>query len=558
MLTDIEIAQQAKMLKITEIAKKIGISEDYIEPYGHYKAKLSERLFDKLKDKPNGKLILVTAINPTPAGEGKTTISVGLAESMAKIGKNAVLALREPSLGPVFGIKGGAAGGGYAQVVPMEDINLHFTGDMHAITAANNLLCALIDNHIHQGNVLRIDQRRILFKRCMDMNDRALREIVVGLGGKVNGFPREDGFQITVATEIMAILCLAADLDDLKARLERILVAYDLDGNPVYAKALGGCGAMTALLKDALKPNLVQTLENTPAIMHGGPFANIAHGCNSIRATKLALKLGDYTITEAGFGADLGAEKFMDIKCRFASISPDCVVLVATIRALKYNGGVAKTELGAENVDALKKGIVNLKTHIENIRKFGVPVVVAINRFHTDSEAEIQYIKDFCSEMGVSVSLAEIFAKGGEGGTDLARKVCDTIEKNEGKTEFKYLYDEKLPIKDKISVIAKEIYRADGVVFTAQAEKSIKEIEKLGFSQTPVCIAKTQYSLSDDPNKLGKPENFEITVREVKLSAGAGFVVALTGDIMTMPGLPKQPAANSIDCDNCGNISGLF
>ena len=558
MLTDIEIAQQAKMLKITEIAKKIGISEDYIEPYGHYKAKLSERLFDKLKDKPNGKLILVTAINPTPAGEGKTTISVGLAESMAKIGKNAVLALREPSLGPVFGIKGGAAGGGYAQVVPMEDINLHFTGDMHAITAANNLLCALIDNHIHQGNVLRIDQRRILFKRCMDMNDRALREIVVGLGGKVNGFPREDGFQITVATEIMAILCLAADLDDLKARLERILVAYDLDGNPVYAKALGGCGAMTALLKDALKPNLVQTLENTPAIMHGGPFANIAHGCNSIRATKLALKLGDYTITEAGFGADLGAEKFMDIKCRFASISPDCVVLVATIRALKYNGGVAKTELGAENVDALKKGIVNLKTHIENIRKFGVPVVVAINRFHTDSEAEIQYIKDFCSDMGVSVSLAEIFAKGGEGGTDLARKVCDTIEKNEGKTEFKYLYDEKLPIKDKISVIAKEIYPADGVVFTAQAEKSIKEIEKLGFSQTPVCIAKTQYSLSDDPNKLGKPENFEITVREVKLSAGAGFVVALTGDIMTMPGLPKQPAANSIDCDNCGNISGLF
>ena len=558
MLTDIEIAQQAKMLKITEIAKKIGISEDYIEPYGHYKAKLSERLFDKLKDKPNGKLILVTAINPTPAGEGKTTISVGLAESMAKIGKNAVLALREPSLGPVFGIKGGAAGGGYAQVVPMEDINLHFTGDMHAITAANNLLCALIDNHIHQGNVLRIDQRRILFKRCMDMNDRALREIVVGLGGKVNGFPREDGFQITVATEIMAILCLAADLDDLKARLERILVAYDLDGNPVYAKALGGCGAMTALLKDALKPNLAQPLENTPAIMHGGPFANIAHGCNSIRATKLALKLGDYTITEAGFGADLGAEKFMDIKCRFASISPDCVVLVATIRALKYNGGVAKTELGAENVDALKKGIVNLKTHIENIRKFGVPVVVAINRFHTDSEAEIQYIKDFCSEMGVSVSLAEIFAKGGEGGTDLARKVCDTIEKNEGKTEFKYLYDEKLPIKDKISVIAKEIYRADGVVFTAQAEKSIKEIEKLGFSQTPVCIAKTQYSLSDDPNKLGKPENFEITVREVKLSAGAGFVVALTGDIMTMPGLPKQPAANSIDCDNCGNISGLF
>lgn len=558
MLTDIEIAQSCKMKKIYEIAENLGISEDDIEPYGHYKAKLSESLFKKLSNKPDGKLILVTAINPTPAGEGKTTISVGLAEAMHVIGKNAVLALREPSLGPVFGIKGGAAGGGYAQVVPMEDINLHFTGDMHAITAANNLLCALVDNHIQQGNALGIDQRRIMFKRCMDMNDRALRNIIVGLGGKVNGVPREDSFQITVASEIMAILCLAADLDDLKARLERILVAYTFDNKPVYAKDLGGCGAMVALLKDALKPNLVQTLENTPAIMHGGPFANIAHGCNSVRATKLALKLGDYTITEAGFGSDLGAEKFFDIKCRFAGLNPSCVVLVATIRALKYNGGIPKTELTAENVDALKKGIVNLKTHIENMQKFGVPVVVAINRFHTDTEAEIAYIKEFCNEMGVEVSLAEIFAKGGKGGTDLAEKVCATIEKYEGKTNFKPLYDEKLPIKEKLNIIAKEIYRANGVIFTAQAEKAIKEITELGFGDIPVCVAKTQYSLSDDPTKLGKPENFEITVRDVRLSAGAGFVVALTGDIMTMPGLPKVPAANKIDCDNNGNISGLF
>lgn len=558
MLTDIEIAQSCKMKKIYEIAENLGISEDDIEPYGHYKAKLTESLFKKLSDKPDGKLILVTAINPTPAGEGKTTISVGLAEAMHVIGKNAVLALREPSLGPVFGIKGGAAGGGYAQVVPMEDINLHFTGDMHAITAANNLLCALVDNHIQQGNALGIDQRRIMFKRCMDMNDRALRNIIVGLGGKVNGVPREDSFQITVASEIMAILCLAADLDDLKARLERILVAYTFDNKPVYAKDLGGCGAMVALLKDALKPNLVQTLENTPAIMHGGPFANIAHGCNSVRATKLALKLGDYTITEAGFGSDLGAEKFFDIKCRFAGLNPSCVVLVATIRALKYNGGIPKTELTAENVDALKKGIVNLKTHIENMQKFGVPVVVAINRFHTDTEAEIAYIKEFCNEMGVEVSLAEIFAKGGKGGTDLAEKVCATIEKYEGKTNFKPLYDEKLPIKEKLNIIAKEIYRANGVIFTAQAEKAIKEITELGFGDIPVCVAKTQYSLSDDPTKLGKPENFEITVRDVRLSAGAGFVVALTGDIMTMPGLPKVPAANKIDCDNNGNISGLF
>lgn len=558
MLSDIEIAQQAKMLKITEIAADLGVSEDDIEPYGHYKAKLSEELFRKTADKPDGKLILVTAINPTPAGEGKTTVSVGLAEAMAKIGKKAVLALREPSLGPVFGIKGGAAGGGYAQVVPMEDINLHFTGDMHAITAANNLLCALLDNHMQQGNALGIDQRRIMIDRCMDMNDRALRNIVIGMGGKVNGIPRQDSFRITVASEVMAILCLASDLADLKKRLGSILVAYTFDGKPVYARDLGAEGAMTALLKDALKPNLVQTLENNPAIMHGGPFANIAHGCNSLRATKLALKLGDYCITEAGFGSDLGAEKFFDIKCRFGGLKPSCVVLVATIRALKYNGGVPKTELTAENVDALKKGIVNLRTHIENMHKFGVPVVVAINRFHTDSEAEIAYIKEFCAEMGVEVSLAEIFAKGGEGGTDLAEKVCSTIEKNDGKTEFKYLYDEKLPIKEKLNIIAKEIYRADGVIFTAQAEKALKEIENLGFADTPVCVAKTQYSLSDDPSKLGKPENFSITVRDIKLSAGAGFIVALTGDIMIMPGLPKAPAALKIDCDNDGHISGLF
>lgn len=559
MLTDIEIAKQAKMLKITEIAKQLGVSEEDLEPYGHYKAKLSEELYTKLADKPDGRLILVTAINPTPAGEGKTTISVGLAESMAKIGKKAVLALREPSLGPVFGIKGGAAGGGYAQVVPMEDINLHFTGDMHAITAANNLLCALIDNSMQQGNPLRIDQRRILFKRCMDMNDRALRNVIIGLGGKINGVPREDGFQITVASEIMAILCLANDLADLKARLERILVGYDLDGNPIYAKELGGCGAMAALLKDALKPNLVQTLENTPAIMHGGPFANIAHGCNSVRATKLGLKLADYTITEAGFGSDLGAEKFFDIKCRYAGLNPSCVVLVATIRALKYNGGIAKDKLTEENVDALRKGIVNLRTHIENMHKFGVPVVVAINRFHTDTEAEIAVIKEVCAEMGVEVSLAEIFAKGGEGGTDLAHKVCDTIERCEGcQTNFRPLYDVKLPIKEKIATIAREIYRADGVIYTAQAEKALKEIEALGKTDLPVCVAKTQYSLSDDPTKLGKPEGFEITVRDMRLSSGAGFIVVYTGDIMTMPGLPKKPAAFSIDVDNEGNISGLF
>lgn len=556
MLTDIEIAKQAKMKKITEIAEGIGVSADDLEPYGHYKAKLSEELYTKLADKPDGKLILVTAINPTPAGEGKTTISVGLAESMAKIGKKAILALREPSLGPVFGIKGGAAGGGYAQVVPMEDINLHFTGDMHAITAANNLLCALIDNSMQQGNPLRIDQRRILFKRCLDMNDRALRNVIIGLGGKVNGIPREDGFQITVASEVMAILCLASDLADLKARLEKILVAYNLDGEPVYAKELGGCGAMAALLKDAMKPNLVQTLENTPAIMHGGPFANIAHGCNSVRATKLCLKLADYTITEAGFGSDLGAEKFFDIKCRYAGLKPSCTVLVATIRALKYNGGVPKDKLTEENLEALEKGVVNLKTHIENLHKFGVPVVVAINRFHTDTDAELALVEKVCTELGAEFSLAEIFAKGGEGGTDLAQKVCAVIEK--GEADYKPLYDTALPVKDKIEKIAKEIYRANGVIYTAQAEKALREIEALGKTDLPICVAKTQYSLSDDPKKLGKPENFEITVRDMKLSSGAGFIVVYTGDIMTMPGLPKKPAAFSIDVDNEGNISGLF
>ena len=556
MLTDIEIAKQAKMKKITEIAEGIGVSAEDLEPYGHYKAKLSEELYTKLADKPDGKLILVTAINPTPAGEGKTTISVGLAESMAKIGKKAILALREPSLGPVFGIKGGAAGGGYAQVVPMEDINLHFTGDMHAITAANNLLCALIDNSMQQGNPLRIDQRRILFKRCLDMNDRALRNVIIGLGGKVNGIPREDGFQITVASEVMAILCLASDLADLKARLEKILVAYNLDGEPVYAKELGGCGAMAALLKDAMKPNLVQTLENTPAIMHGGPFANIAHGCNSVRATKLCLKLADYAITEAGFGSDLGAEKFFDIKCRCAGLKPSCTVLVATIRALKYNGGVPKDKLTEENLEALEKGVVNLKTHIENLHKFGVPVVVAINRFHTDTDAELALVEKVCTELGAEFSLAEIFAKGGEGGTDLAQKVCAVIEK--GEADYKPLYDTALPVKEKIEKIAKEIYRANGVIYTAQAEKALREIEALGKTDLPICVAKTQYSLSDDPKKLGKPENFEITVRDMKLSSGAGFIVVYTGDIMTMPGLPKKPAAFSIDVDNEGNISGLF
>jgi formate--tetrahydrofolate ligase len=556
MLSDIQIAQQTPCEPITEIAKKLNIDADDLELYGKYKAKLPLSLNKKYADREDGKLILVTAINPTPAGEGKTTITVGLGQAMNKIGKNACIALREPSMGPVFGVKGGAAGGGYSQVIPMEDINLHFTGDMHAITAANNLLCAIIDNHMQQGNDLRIDQRRILFKRCLDMNDRALRNVIVGLGGKVNGIPREDGFMITVASEIMAILCLATDMDDLKTRLGNILVAYTLDNTPVYAKDLNAVGAMAALLKDAIKPNLVQTLEHTPAIMHGGPFANIAHGCNSVTATKLALKLADYCITEAGFGADLGAEKFLDIKCRYAGLKPECIVVVATIRALKYNGGVARADLQDENVEALKAGIVNLKTHIENMRKYNVPVVVAINKFHTDSDAEIAYIKEFCEEMKVPVSLAEVFAKGGEGGMDLAEKVCAVID--EGKADFAPLYDEQLPIKEKLNTIAKEIYRADGVIFTAAAEKAIKDIESLGQDKLPVCVAKTQYSLSDDPTKLGKPENFMMTVREVKLSAGAGFIVCLTGDIMTMPGLPKVPAAYKIDVDSDGKIDGLF
>lgn len=556
MLTDIEIAQATKMLEIKEIAAKLGVSEDEIEPYGHYKAKLSQKLIDRAAKNPDGKLILVTAINPTPAGEGKTTTSVGLCEGMNKIGRKACLALREPSLGPVFGIKGGAAGGGYSQVVPMEDINLHFTGDMHAITAANNLLCAMLDNHIQQGNELNIDVRRILFKRCLDMNDRALRNCVIGMGGKVNGIPREDHFQITVASEIMAILCLAADLSDLKKRLGNILVAYTYDNKPVFARDLKAVGAMTALLKDAINPNLVQTLENNPAIIHGGPFANIAHGCNSVRATKLALKLADYTITEAGFGSDLGAEKFFDIKCRFAGLKPDCVVLVATIRALKYNGGVPKAELTKENTDALKKGIVNLGVHIENMRLYGVPVVVAINHFYTDTDEEIAIVREYCEQKGAKVAFSDGFLRGGEGAVELANAVVDTIE-NE-KSDFKPLYDEKLPIKEKIETIAKNIYRADGVVYTDAAEKAIKEIENLGLDRVPVCVAKTQYSLSDDPAKLGKPENFRITVSDVRLSSGAGFVVVYTGNIMTMPGLPKVPAANNIDVDENGVITGLF
>ncbi|MBC8547473.1 formate--tetrahydrofolate ligase [Clostridiaceae bacterium NSJ-31] len=555
MLSDIEIAQGAKMLPIAEIAAKLNIQNDELEPYGRYKAKLSESIYSRLEGKPDGKLVLVTAINPTPAGEGKTTTTVGLGQGMKKIGKDAIIALREPSLGPVFGIKGGAAGGGYSQVVPMEDINLHFTGDMHAITAANNLLCAIIDNHMQQGNELGIDQRRILFKRCMDMNDRALRNVIVGLGGKVNGVPREDGFQITVASEIMAILCLSSDLADLKRRLGSILVAYNYSGQPVYARDLKVHGAMAALLKDALKPNLVQTLENTPALMHGGPFANIAHGCNSIRATKLGLKLADYCITEAGFGSDLGAEKFLDIKCRFAGLAPSCIVLVATLRALKYNGGVPKAEVAQENVEALKRGLCNLRAHVENMRKYGVPVVVAINRFLTDTDGEIAALADFCRELNVEYALSEVFAKGGDGAVELAQKVVAACEQP---AHFRFLYDEKLPVKEKVGIIAREIYGADGIVYTAQAEKMIREIEALGQDKLPICVAKTQYSLSDDPAKLGRPTGFAITVRDVRLSAGAGFIVVLTGDIMTMPGLPKAPAANLIDVDDNGNITGLF
>lgn len=554
MLTDIEIAQKIKLKPISEVAKDIGIHEDELEQYGKYKAKLNNKILDRLKDKKDGKLILVTAVNPTPAGEGKTTVTTGLGQAMAKIGKKAIIALREPSLGPVFGIKGGAAGGGYSQVLPMEDINLHFTGDMHAITSANNLLCAALDNHIHQGNLLGIDQRKILIKRCLDMNDRSLRDIVIGLGGKVNGIPREDGFIITVASEVMAILCLSNSLKDLKKRLGDILVAYKYDGSPVFAKDIGVQGAMTALLKDAIKPNLVQTLEGTAAIMHGGPFANIAHGCNSIIATKLALKLGDYCITEAGFGSDLGAEKFFDIKCRFANLEPSAVVIVATVRALKYNGGVNKNDLKSENISALQKGIVNLGAHIENMNKFGIPVVVAINKFDTDTEAELDYIKDFCSKCNTVCAVTDVFSKGGNGGIDLALKVCEACEKE---SKFTQLYPTNISVKDKIEKIAKEIYGASGVNYTAEANKSLLEIERLS-SNKPVCIAKTQYSLSDDPSRLARPKNFEITVRNVSLSNGAGFIVVYTGNIMTMPGLPKEPAANKIDIDNDGNIKGLF
>ena len=555
MLTDIEIAQQADIRPITEIAEKLGIEDDELELYGRYKAKLSPKINERPADRKDGKLVLVTAINPTPAGEGKTTTTVGLGQAMALIGKKAVLALREPSLGPVFGIKGGAAGGGYAQVIPMEDINLHFTGDMHAITTANNLLCAIIDNHIQQGNELEIDPRRIIFKRCLDMNDRALRNIVVGLGGKINGMPREDHFIITVASEIMAILCLSNDLADCKRRLGNILVAYNFKGEPVFARDLGVEGAMAAVLRDALKPNLVQTLENTPVLVHGGPFANIAHGCNSVTATRLALKLGDYCITEAGFGSDLGAEKFFDIKCRSAKLTPSAVVVVATLRALKYNGGVPKDKTAEENTEALSRGLVNLGAHVENMKKYGIPVIVAINRFLTDTDAEIAVLADFCKTLGVEYSLSEVFAKGGEGGTDLAKKIVAACEQP---SEFRYLYDEKLPIKDKIETIAKEIYGADGVDYTTQAEKQVKEIEALGQDKLPVCIAKTQYSLSDNPALLGRPNNFRITVRNLSLSSGAGFIVALTGDIMTMPGLPKSPAAYRIDVDRDGVISGLF
>ncbi|EOU1757714.1 formate--tetrahydrofolate ligase [Clostridium perfringens] len=556
MKNDIEIAQSAKMEPIINIAKKIGLGEDDIELYGKYKCKISLDAIKRLENNKDGKLVLVTAINPTPAGEGKSTVTVGLGQALNKIGKNTVIALREPSLGPVFGIKGGAAGGGYAQVVPMEDINLHFTGDMHAITSANNLLCAAIDNHIHQGNLLRIDSRRIVFKRVMDMNDRALRNIVVGMGGKINGFLREDGFMITVASEIMAILCMASDLEDLKERMGNILIAYNLDGEPVYAKELEVQGAMALLMKDAIKPNLVQTLENTPAIIHGGPFANIAHGCNSIIATKTALKMSDITITEAGFGADLGAEKFLDIKCRYGNLNPDCVVLVATIRALKHHGGVKKDELNISNVDALNKGMKNLEKQIENIKAYGVPVVVAINKFITDSDEEVKAIEDFCKNIGVEVSLTEVWEKGGEGGIDLANKVIKTME-NEP-SNFKMIYDSEESIKDKILKIVQTIYGGKGVNYTPQALKQIAEIEKFNLDKLPICMAKTQYSLSDNPSLLGRPENFDITVKEVRVSNGAGFIVVLTGDVMTMPGLPKVPAANRMDIKDNGEIVGLF
>ncbi|MDF2892739.1 MAG: formate--tetrahydrofolate ligase [Clostridia bacterium] len=555
MKSDIEIAQQAKMLPINEVAAKLGIQEDEVENYGKYKAKISYDIWKRLEGKEDGKLILVTAINPTPAGEGKSTTTVGLGQALNKIGKNACIALREPSLGPVFGVKGGAAGGGYAQVVPMEDINLHFTGDMHAITAANNLLSAAIDNHINHGNALQIDPRQIVWKRVLDMNDRALREVVVGLGGKANGFVREDGFMITVASEVMAILCLSDGLMDLKERLSRIVFAYDYNSNPLTVSQLNVQGAMALLLKDAIKPNLVQTLENTPAFIHGGPFANIAHGCNSIMATKLGLKLADYVVTEAGFGADLGAEKFMDIKCRLGGLAPAAVVIVATIRALKMHGGVPKTELTAENLEAVNRGFANMEKQIENVRKFGVPAIVAINKFATDTAAEVQLVQEHCKKLGVEASLCEVWEKGGEGGADLAHKVVAAAEQA---NEFHFLYDEKDSIKNKIGKIAREIYGADDVVFTPKASKEIKKLEEIGLDKHPICMAKTQYSLSDNPNLLGRPTGFKITVKEVRVSAGAGFIVALTGDIMIMPGLPKVPSAEKIDIDENGVISGLF
>ena len=556
MKTDIEIAQEAQMLPITEVVKEIGLTADDLELYGKYKAKISNEYLKKIEGNKKGKLILVTAINPTPAGEGKTTTSVGLGQAFGKLGKKAIIALREPSLGPCFGIKGGAAGGGYAQVVPMEDLNLHFTGDFHAITSANNLLAALLDNHIQQGNALCIDTRQIVWKRCLDMNDRVLRNVVVGLGNKTDGFVREDHFVITVASEIMAILCLATDLEDLKDRLGKIIVAYDLDGKPVTAKDLQAVGAMAALLKDAILPNVIQTLEHTPALVHGGPFANIAHGCNSVRATTAALSMADYVVTEAGFGADLGAEKFFDIKCRQAGLSPDAVVLVATIRALKYNGGVPKTELSAENVEALEKGIVNLEKHIENLQKYKVPVVVTLNSFVTDSEAEIAFVKQFCEERGCEFAISEVWEKGGEGGIALAEKVLKTLEEKE--SHFEPLYPSELPLTEKIETVAKEIYGAKGVNYTAAAKKQLAKLTELGFGDLPVCMAKTQYSLSDDPALLGRPKDFDITVREAYVSAGAGFVVVLTGAVMTMPGLPKQPAAFGIDVDESGRITGLF
>ena len=556
MLTDIEIAQGAKMECISDLANSLAIPDEELEHYGKYKAKISEDFIRSVSDRPDGKLILVTAINPTPMGEGKTTTSIGLADAMHRLNKKVCIALREPSLGPVFGIKGGAAGGGYAQVVPMEDINLHFTGDMHAITAANNLLCALIDNHLQQGNILGIDQRRILFKRCLDMNDRALRNITVGLGGKTNGVPREDGFNITVASEVMAILCLASNIEDLKERLGNILVAYSYTGEPIFARDLNAEGAMTALLKDALKPNLIQTLENTPCLMHGGPFANIAHGCNSVRATKLALKLADYTVTEAGFGSDLGAEKFMDIKCQTANLKPNCVVIVATVRALKYNGGVPKNMVSEENVEALKNGLCNLGAHIDNMKKYGIPVVVAINRFLTDTDEELKAIESYCEKRGADFALSEVFAKGGNGGIALAEKVILACEKP---SEFKPLYKtDEASIIEKLDTIAREIYGADGVDLTSEAKKALKDIVALNGDNMPVCVAKTQYSLSDTPTALGRPKGFRITVRDIRISNGAGFVVAMTGNIMTMPGLPKTPAANNIDIDNTGKISGLF